>query len=478
MDLSIFGYQFMQNAITATLLGGIACGIIGVFVVLLHMPFIGVAMSHAAFAGALLGLWLGFDPLIGAFVFCLGAAAVIGPLADRGQLSPETSLGVVFSLMLGLAFLFIGIIPNTRSAALDLLWGSILTISRGDIVLLGIVAFLVVGMVIVFGKEIQATIFNRNVALAVGIPATLVLYSIIFLTGATITVTLRSIGGLLIFSLILNPAAAAYQLTYSMKRMFLISAGFGVLSCWIGLFFSYVLNIPSGATIVITSSLIFMLAAIFSPKRKMKRLETKNSPGDETMTSRILTAKQTYGMRRLRKRIPASLKVWLRTSIFNRVPQYWMSAREPGYLFLFSLRKLAIKASWSAWTLLRRCWRKPGQKNFKGNIEYVCSDISSTQFGDEVFDAVVCYSSFPHFHDKSKALKEINRVLKKGGKLFHLSYFQQIRYQRNPPYRFRNYPTDLIPDNEEMQQLLLSAGFSQISIHDEASSYLAKAEKL
>jgi manganese/iron transport system permease protein len=277
MDLSIFGYQFMQNAILATLLGGIACGIIGVFVVLLHMPFIGVAMSHAAFAGALLGLWLGFDPIIGAFIFCLGAAAVVGPLADRGQLSPETSLGVIFSLMLGIAFLFIGLIPNTRSAALDLLWGSILTVGRGDIILLGTVAILVVGIVLVFGKEVKATIFNRNVAIAVGIPATLVLYAIIFLTGATITVTLRSIGGLLIFSLILNPAAAAYQLTYSMKRMFLIAAGFGVLSCWIGLFFSYAFNIPSGATIIITSSLIFLLAAIFSPKRKTKVWQEKTA---------------------------------------------------------------------------------------------------------------------------------------------------------------------------------------------------------
>jgi manganese/iron transport system permease protein len=278
VDLSIFGYQFMQNAIIATLLGGIACSTIGVFVVLLHMPFIGVAMSHAAFAGALLGLWLGFNPIIGAFVFCLGAAAVIGPLADRGQLSPETSLGVVFSLMLGLAFLFIGIIPSTRSAALDLLWGSILTIGRGDIVLLGIVTLVVVGMVFVFGKEIQATIFNRSVAIAVGIPATLVLYGIIFLTGATITVTLRSIGGLLIFSLILNPAAAAYQLTYNLKRMFLISAGFGILSCWLGLFVSYAFNIPSGATIVIASSLIFMLAAVFSPKRKTRGWSQLTAP--------------------------------------------------------------------------------------------------------------------------------------------------------------------------------------------------------
>jgi manganese/iron transport system permease protein len=278
MDLSIFGYQFMQNAVIAAFLGGIACGIIGVFVVLLHMPFIGVAMSHAAFAGALLGLWLGFDPLIGAFVFCLGSAAVIGPLADRGELSPEMSLGVIFSVSLGLAFLFIGIIPNTRSAALDLLWGSILATGRGEIITLAIVALLVVVVISVFFKEIQATIFQRDIARAVGIPATVIFYCILFLTGATITASFRAIGGLLIFSLILNPAAAAYQLTYSMKKMFILSACFGVVSGWAGLLVSYIFDIPSGATIVLTSSFIFMLAVIFSPKRKLKSL-TKTPVG-------------------------------------------------------------------------------------------------------------------------------------------------------------------------------------------------------
>ena len=273
MDLSIFGYQFMQNAIISAFLGGIACSTIGVFVVLLHMPFIGVAMSHAAFAGALLGMWLGFNPLIGAFAFSILAAAVIGPLADRGELSPETSLGVIFSLMLGIAFLFMGLMPGTKSGALELLWGSILTNTRGDIILLAVVAVVVVGLVVIFFKEVQATIFHRDMALSVGLPATLILYGVIFLTGATVTVSLRSIGGLLIFSLILNPAAAAYQLTYSMKRMFLLSAVFGVLSGWIGLLFSYLFDIPSGATIVVTSSVIFMLAAIFSPKRRVKRLK-------------------------------------------------------------------------------------------------------------------------------------------------------------------------------------------------------------
>ncbi len=270
MDLSIFGYQFMQNAILSGIFGGIACATIGVFVVLMHMPFIGVCMSHAAFAGALLGIWLGFEPLFGAFGMSLAAAAVIGPLADRGEINPETSIGVIFSLMLGLAFLFIGLMPGTKSGALDLLWGSILTNTRGDVILLGVVAAVVVGIVIVFYKEIQATVFNRDMALAVGVSATFFLYGILFLTGATITVTLGSMGGLLIFSLILNPAAAAYQLTYSMTRMFLLSAVFGVVSSLTGLLLSYIFDVPSGATIVVTSSVIFLLAAVFSPKRKVK----------------------------------------------------------------------------------------------------------------------------------------------------------------------------------------------------------------
>jgi len=275
LELSIFGYQFMQNAILSAFLGGIACATIGVFVVLMHMPFIGVCMSHAAFAGALLGLWLGFNPLIGAFALSLLSAAIIGPLADRGELSPETSLGVIFSFMLGIAFLFMGLMPGTKSGALELLWGSILTNTKSDIIFLGIVTIVVVGLVFVFYKEIQATIFHRDMARSVGIPATVILYGVLFLTGATITASLRSIGGLLIFSLILNPAAAAYQLTYSMKRMFLLSAGFGVLSGWTGLLMSYLFNLPSGATIVVTSSVVFMIAAVFSPKKKVKGWQQK-----------------------------------------------------------------------------------------------------------------------------------------------------------------------------------------------------------
>lgn len=261
----------MQNAILAATLGGIACSTIGVFVVLMHMPFIGMCMAHAAFAGALLGTWLGFNPLIGAFGLSLVTAAIIGPLADRGEIAPDTSIGILFSIMLGLAFIFMCMTPGPKTQALGLLWGSILTVTHNDILLLGIVTAIILGLTTAFYKEVQAVIFNREMALAVGIPAGLIFYGLLFLTGATITVSLRSIGGLLIFSLILNPAAAAYQLTYSLKKMFLLAAAFGVLSGWLGLLASYLFNLPSGATIIIVSAIIFLVATALSPKRKVKR---------------------------------------------------------------------------------------------------------------------------------------------------------------------------------------------------------------
>jgi manganese/iron transport system permease protein len=271
MIASLLQYQFMQNAIIAGLCAGITCSVIGVFVVTMHLSFIGVCIAHAAFAGALFGLWVGFSPLLGALLFSLAGAAIIGPMADRGELNPDTSIGIVFSLMLGLAFLFMGLMPGARTEALSLFWGSILTVTRQDLAFLAVTAAVILGLVAGFYKEIQAVICHREVALAVGIPATLVFYGLLFATGVTVTASLQSIGGLLIYSLVLNPAAAAYQLTYSLKRMLLIAAAFGTISCWVGLAVSYVLDTPSGASIVITSSIIFGLATLLSPKRKVKR---------------------------------------------------------------------------------------------------------------------------------------------------------------------------------------------------------------
>ena len=277
----MFQYQFMRNAILASVLGGVSCSVIGVFVVTMEIPFLGVSMSHSAFAGAILGLLLGINPFAMALLFCVLAGLLIGPIADRADFNPDMAVGIIFSVMLGLAFLFLAMIPGPKTEALSLIWGSILTVTRQDVYLMGAIALAVIFFIILLFKEIQAVIFNREIAASVGIPERPIYYGILFFSGAIIAANLNTIGGLLIFSLVINPAAAAYQLTYSLKNMFFLSGIFGVLSCFLGLIFSYLFNFPTGAVIIIASSLIFFLCLILSPKKKVKRIHRKEiSAGD------------------------------------------------------------------------------------------------------------------------------------------------------------------------------------------------------
>jgi manganese/iron transport system permease protein len=227
-SFDILHFSFMQHAFIAGLLAGITCSIIGVFVVIMRLSSIGICITHAAFAGGIFAILINGSRIGWALGFSLLTAALIGPIADRGELSPDTSTGVIFSAMLGLSFLFLGFMPGARTEALNLFWGSILTVTPRDLWFLGAVALLVLIGLTAFFKEIQAVLCHKETALAVGIPATAIFYGMLFLTGAVITASLRSVGGLLIYSLIINPAAAAYQMTYNLKKVFALAALFGV----------------------------------------------------------------------------------------------------------------------------------------------------------------------------------------------------------------------------------------------------------
>jgi len=267
VDLSIFGYQFMQNALLAAILGGLGCGIIGVWVVLLRIPFIGVAMSHAAFAGAIIALLIGLNPLGLALVASILAAAIIGPLSDRINLDTNLSMGIVFSMLVGIAFLGIGLMRGPRTEALNLLWGNILTLERADLILLAIATEVSLDFTAGCCRQLRAIIFNRMIARMSGIPDKLLFYGTLLISGTTITLNLKTIGGLLIFSLIINPPLAAYQLTYSLVRMLILSALFGIASCLVGLWLSYVFDLPTGAIIILTSGIILIICNLLSPKR-------------------------------------------------------------------------------------------------------------------------------------------------------------------------------------------------------------------
>lgn len=268
MDDFFLSYSFMQRALLSGLLSGIACGMAGVFVVLLRISFVGVCISHAALAGALVSVFLGFAPLPGAMLLSLSAAAAISPLAEKGSMSPDTATGVIFSVMLSVSMLALGLLPGARSDGLGLIWGSILTVSAMDIWLLLAVAVAVCSFVYFFFKEVQAVLCHRESALASGVPAKAIGQIMLFMLGLVVASGIKSVGGLLIYSLIISPAAAAYQLTYRLSHMFFLAALFGVISSWAGLWFAWLLNWPSGATIVLAATCILILAVIFSPKRR------------------------------------------------------------------------------------------------------------------------------------------------------------------------------------------------------------------
>lgn len=249
------------------MLGGLVCGIVGVWVVMMEIPFVGVAMSHAAFAGSIAGLLLGINPLVSALLFCLVASLAIGPVAERSDLAPSVSLGIIFSLVLGLAFLGLGFLRGPRSEALSLIWGNILLVSSGDLILMAAVAAVILLFLFLFYKETWALLYNREIARAVGIPERVFFFVMLALSGLVVTANLSTVGGLLIFSLIVNPPSAAFQLTYRLKTMYLLSVLFSVLSCLVGLVVSWLTDAPAGAVIIITSSIIFGVALLVSPKR-------------------------------------------------------------------------------------------------------------------------------------------------------------------------------------------------------------------
>lgn len=256
----ILSYNYFQNALMGSILAGVGLGIVGVWVVLLRIPFVGVAISHAAFAGSIIGLLFGVNPIMMAIVFSLLASILIGPIAEKSGLEANVIIGIIFSLVLGVAFLGLGLIQGPKTEAFNLIWGSILTLSRGNIYINAGVTFLVIVFLLLLGKELKAVFYNREVAMASGIPEKFIFFSLLFLSGFVICLNLNTIGGMLIFSLLINPPSAARILTHNLSKMYLLSIFFGIISCLSGILFSALFRVPTGATIIIVSSFIFIIS--------------------------------------------------------------------------------------------------------------------------------------------------------------------------------------------------------------------------
>src|SRR5437870_9971278 len=266
----LLAFSFLQRALLAAALTGALCSAIGVFVVLRGLAFIGAGTAHAAFAGVTLAYLSGLPPMPLALAFGLGTVWITGLLEERGRMKLDVSIGIFYTATMALAILFIGLMKTYNAEVYGYLFGSILSVTGDELRITGGLAVLVVGTLMVFSKEFFFLAFDQEMAEASGVPARRFFFLLLTLVALTIVVSLKTVGAILVFALLLIPAATAYQLTSSLRRMMDYSVAIGVLVSVAGVLLSFQFDLPTGPAIVLLATGVFFVAVALSPNRAPK----------------------------------------------------------------------------------------------------------------------------------------------------------------------------------------------------------------
>ena len=264
----ILGFAFMQRALIAGALIGAVCAVVGVFVVLRGLSFIGAGIAHASFGGVALGFLLGVNPTWTAVAFCLATAWGIAAVTRKARVREDTAVGIFFASTMALGILFIGLMRGYNVDLFGFLFGSILAVMPEDLWITLGMGVVVLALVMALCKELLFITFDPEAAEVTGLPASRLYFLLIGLIALAVVLSIKVVGIVLVSALLVTPAAAAYQLTEDFGRMMRLSVAIGVGSVEAGLLLSYLLNTASGATIVVLTTLVFFVAAAVSPRRR------------------------------------------------------------------------------------------------------------------------------------------------------------------------------------------------------------------
>jgi ABC-type Mn2+/Zn2+ transport system permease subunit len=273
-----FALEFMQRALAASLLVGVLCSVIGCFVVLRAMAFLGDALAHAILPGVAIAYLVGADLLIGALIAALVVAGGIGVFSRRGALKEDTAIGVLFAAALALGVV---LISTAGSYAVDLthiLFGNVLGVTAGDLWVTAVLAAIVLSSLVLFFKEFKLASFDPVLAHMLGKKPEVLRFAMLGLLALTIVVSLQTVGVGLVAALLVTPAATAYLLTRRLATMMLVSAGIGAVSGVAGLYVSYYLNVASGAAVVLTATAVFLVVFVAAPRRGLVARLTAGRP--------------------------------------------------------------------------------------------------------------------------------------------------------------------------------------------------------
>ncbi|PDV98977.1 metal ABC transporter permease [Candidatus Chloroploca asiatica] len=255
-------YEFMRNALAAGLLVSIACGIIGTFVVLNRIVFISGGIAHAAYGGVGLGYFFGFSPVLGAAGFGLVAALGMGLVQRHTRQRADTLIGVLWAFGMAVGIILIDLSPGYKADLLSYLFGSILAVPTSDLWLMVILNLVIVTLVSMLYKELLALSFDETYATVANVPVGALSFVLIALIALTVVMMMRVVGLIMVIALLSIPAAIAGQFVRDMRAMMILASGFGMLFTTSGLWLSYRLNLTSGSTIILVSTLAFALSLL------------------------------------------------------------------------------------------------------------------------------------------------------------------------------------------------------------------------
>ncbi len=261
-------YDFMQNALFAGILVSIACGIIGTYVVVNRVVFISGGIAHAAYGGIGLGYFLGIDPFVGALLASIVSALSMGLVQRKTSERTDTVIGVMWAIGMAVGILFIDLTPGYAPDLMSYLFGSILAVPRTDILIMIGLDLVIILLVYIFYKELLAISYDEVFARVQNVPVDTIFLVLFCLVGFTSVMLMRVVGLILVIALLTIPAAIAGQFTKKLKTMMFLASLLGIFFTLSGIYFSFILNLTCGATIIIVAGTSFFLSLIY---RSLKR---------------------------------------------------------------------------------------------------------------------------------------------------------------------------------------------------------------
>ena len=269
--LEPYSFQFFRNGVVVATIAGALCGLLGVFVVLRGMSYIGHGLSHAVFGGAAASAVIGINFFIGAGIWGIVSGVLIARVARRRVLGADAAIGVVTTASFALGLALMNRYGQASKSIEAVLFGSVLGVKTSDIIAVGAVALFALAVVVVWYRKLLFSTFDPDVAQVSGVNVSVVEMVLLSLLSLTILVTMRVIGTLLISALLVIPAAAARMTTNSFSRLLWISPLIGAVTCFCGMNLSYHLDTSASATIILLDALVFIVVyTIAGTRNRMK----------------------------------------------------------------------------------------------------------------------------------------------------------------------------------------------------------------